>query len=267
MVAPRMMKIAVWSRLMAKRFSFSTCVRLEGTARCRKWAGAMNLRCPRPRAGCKRGSGTGHASDERVVASPPVILPALALAPCESSTSTSDGPARIKILLTDAPSDYIEEAWVEIPRVYLIAGDQDPEQGPLRVDLFNNPEAPRTYDLLTLGDGVTADLNAEAEVPAGPYRQLRLIVSRAEFTLREGYLFNDGTRTRNPFVPSGAQTGIKVDLLEPLEAAGGTVTIVLVDFDVNENFVIQGNPETPAGIMGILFTPRLKELGRNVEDR
>jgi hypothetical protein len=190
----------------------------------------------------------------------------IAITGCESSTSASDDAAFVKILLTDAPADYILEAWVEIPHIYLISGNEEPEQGPPFVDLFNNPSAPRTYDLLTLRDGVTADLTEAVEVSAGRYNQLRMIVSRAEITLREGYQFSDGTQTRSLFIPSGAQTGIKVDLIEPVDAEGGTVTIILVDFDVNENFVIQGNPETPAGIQGILFTPRLKEIGRNVED-
>jgi hypothetical protein len=197
------------------------------------------------------------------------LTPALviaALGACESSTDATDDTAVIKILLTDAPVDYIEEAWVEIPRVYLISGEQEPEEGPPFVDLFNDPASPRTYDLLTLRDGITADLTGEVEVPAGQYRQLRLIVSRAEITLREGYAFNDGTRTRSLFVPSGAQTGIKVDLLEPVNAERGTLQIILVDFDVDQNFVIQGNPETPAGIHSILFTPRLREIARNVTD-
>jgi hypothetical protein len=42
--------------------------------------------------------------------------------------------------------------------------------------------------------------------------------------------------------------------------------VVLVDFDVDQNFVIQGNPETPAGINGILFTPVLRELSRSRQD-
>ena len=43
---------------------------------------------------------------------------------------------------------------------------------------------------------------------------------------------------------------------EPLAAEPGVVTIVLVDFDVNDNFRIQGNPETPAGIQaGHSFKP------------
>ncbi len=37
-------------------------------------------------------------------------------------------------------------------------------------------------------------------------------------------------------------------------------TKITVDVDVNANFVIQGDPETPAGIKGVLFTPLLVEI-------
>lgn len=189
-------------------------------------------------------------------------------ASCESTTSTVDsesGDALIRIMLTDAPADYIEEAWVSISRVYLIPGEEDPEEGPPFVDLFDDAENPLQYDLLTLRDGVTADMTGDVEVPAGTYNQLRMIVADAEVTLIEGYAFPDGTTTRPLFIPSGAQSGIKVNLNEPITTEEGTMNVILVDFDVNQNFVIQGNPDTPAGIQGILFTPMLRELSREVD--
>ena len=189
---------------------------------------------------------------------------------CESSTSIDDqssGEALVQILLTDAPADYIDEAWVWISRVYLIPGEEDPEEGPPFVDLFHDEENPLAYDLLTLRDGITADMTGEIEVPAGSYNQLRMIVSNAEITLAEGYEFNDGTTTRELFIPSGARSGIKVNLAEPITTEAGTINVVLVDFDVDQNFVIQGNPETPAGIQGILFTPVLRELSRSMDSR
>jgi hypothetical protein len=199
----------------------------------------------------------------------PAILCALAVlaltAACDSKPSASEDAAFVRILLTDAPVDYLEEAWVHISRVYLIPGEEDPEEGPPFVDLFNDPDNPREYDLLTLQDGVTADLTGDVEVPAGQFNQLRMVVSYAEVTLRDGYEFSDGGQTRPLFVPSGAQTGIKVNLLEPITTEGGTINVILVDFDVNQNFVIQGNPESPSGIQDILFTPMLRELSRNVE--
>lgn len=189
-------------------------------------------------------------------------LSVLAVASCESDPVRGDGGGRVQILLTDAPSDYIEMAEVWISRVYLLPGEQDPDNGPGFVDLFNDPANPQWFDLLTLRDGITAELSELEEVPEGDYRQLRLIVDSARVTLKAGFLFNDGSATRSLFVPSGSQSGIKVQLDQPVESEEGSETIVVVDFDVDQNFVIQGNPETPAGINGILFTPVLREKSR-----
>ncbi len=187
-------------------------------------------------------------------------------AACDSSPSTADDMSRIQVLITDSPDEYLSTAFVEISRVYLIPGEEDPEEGPPFVDLFNASDdgvEPLWVDLLTLQDGVVEDVTGEVELPAGRYRQLRMIVSRAEVTLNEEYEFADGGQTRDLVVPSGAQTGIKAMLDEPIDTEGGMVSVILLDFDVNENFVIQGDPNTPAGIQGVLFTPVLRELARN----
>jgi hypothetical protein len=186
---------------------------------------------------------------------------------CDSSTGLEDsasGEALLQILLTDAPADYIDQAWVSISRVYLIPGEEDPEEGPPFIDLFHDEDDPLRYDLLTLRNGITADMTGEVEVPAGTFNQLRMIVADAEVTLIDGYEFEGGGQTRDLMIPSGAQSGIKVNLAEPITTEEGTINVILVDFDVDQNFVIQGNPETPAGIRGILFTPMLRELSRSV---
>jgi len=185
---------------------------------------------------------------------------------CDDGVGPLDGPAQIQILLTDAPADYLESAEVWISRVYLVPGedkgDGEGNGGPW-VDLFNDPENPKHYDLLELRDGITANLTDPVGIDEGSYNQLRLVVSHALVTLKEGYEFRDGTTEKPLFVPSGMQTGIKVLLDRPITVEEGKLVIVTVDFDVNENFVIQGNPHTPAGIHGILFTPMLKEKGRS----
>jgi hypothetical protein len=191
-----------------------------------------------------------------------LLLPA-----CDAgSPSASTREARVRILLTDNPTDYLSEARVQISRVYLIRGDEDPEQGPPFVDLFNDPDNPLEYDLLELRDGVVADMTGEVEIPAGRYNQLRMIVAHAEVELAPGHTFADGSTHRTLFIPSGARTGIKVNLARAVDAEARSLTTVLVDFDVDRNFVIQGNPNSPAGIIGILFTPVLKELSRTEED-
>ncbi len=80
-------------------------------------------------------------------------------------------------------------------------------------------------------------------------------------TLIEGVTFEDGTDNATLFVPSGSQSGIKVKLDDLIVVAEGESVSILVDFDVDDNFVIQGD-NGPGGVRGILFTPSLKEKGR-----
>lgn len=166
----------------------------------------------------------------------------------------------LRIMLTDAPADILDSAMVVISRVYLVPALEDSGF----VELLPDSAEPKTYDLLTLRDSLEAFL-AETPVPPDTFSQLRLVVDSATVSLAEGYEFRDGTTSKTLHVPSGQQSGIKVQLAEPIAAQVGWVTIVVVDFDVNDNFVIQGNPESPAGIQGILFTPVLKEKGRRIE--
>jgi len=184
---------------------------------------------------------------------------------CDDALGPAAGPAQIQILLTDAPADYLASADVCFSRVYLVPGKDEEGNGgngPPWVDLFNKPGEPWCHDLLLLRDGITEELTDPEGVEPGEYGQLRLVVSSAEVTLKAPYTFNDGESSRALFIPSGMQTGIKVLLDESIEAEAGTLITLIVDFDVNENFVFQGNPGTPAGIHGVLFTPVLKEKGR-----
>ena len=176
---------------------------------------------------------------------------------CSDVTGPGSG-AFVQVQLTDAPADVIASAEVWISKVYLVPGSDSSHQ----VVLFENSSAPQHYDLLTLRDSLTADLTDTFEVPAGTYHQLRLVVDSARVTLVEGMQFDGGGSSRSLKVPSGSTSGIKVQLASPVEAAEGTVTTILVDFDVEQNFKLQGNPDSPGGIRGILFTPTLVEKRR-----
>ncbi len=166
-----------------------------------------------------------------------------------------------QVRLTAAPYDMIASAEVWISHVYLQGGGDDTADETGRVDLFNDPEAPLHFDLLTLQDGITADLTGLVEVEAGLYQGLRLVVDRARVTLVEGLAFPDDTDTALLMVPSGSESGIKVMLDDAIAAAEGESTSLTVDFDVDRNFVIQGG-EGESAIRGVLFTPVLLELDR-----
>lgn len=192
------------------------------------------------------------------------LLLTIGVVACGESSVSPEGTAHVRVLLTDAPIDYIEAAMVDIGPVQLVPAEG--EDGGIVTLSEDGTDGP--VDLLTLQNAATQIL-ADAEIEAGMYAQLRLIVQSASVTLVEGYQFVDGSTEMDLVVPSGAQTGIKLLLGAAdgdedgegdgdggLELSGDMVLVV--DFDVSESFRIQGNPETPAGIKGMHFQPTLR---------
>lgn len=201
------------------------------------------------------------------------ILAVVAVAACDAVLGVSD-TASLRLLITDAPADYIDSAFVDIGMVELLpAGEGD------RIILADDG-TDGEIDLLQL-QGFATETLADLDIPAGSYREIRLIVESARVVLADGYAFRNGSVSAAMRVPSGAQTGIKLklradgddegdageasegDLPAGIEIAGGE-TVLVVDFDVNRSFRIQGNPETPAGINGVSFKPTLRVVVANV---
>jgi hypothetical protein len=192
-------------------------------------------------------------------------------------TGTSPELSTVVVLITDEPSDMLETVEVWISRIYLQGevdegtGEgtegEDPPSG--RVDLFTadgDPAARQVFDLLTLQNGITADATGEVPVDAGTYHQLRFVVDSTWVTLREGFTFEDGSTEGGFKVPSGEQSGIKVQLQDGvLDAGAGQVLTITVDFPVDDNFVIQ-QTQDPNVIRRIMFTPMLKEKERSTEE-
>lgn len=165
----------------------------------------------------------------------------LALTACDSSTNAGTGTVRLHVASTGAATmldaaavagiDNIKSATVTISEAYLMPGH-------VTVSLSNSQ-----IDLLALDGDVTVGIGS---VPAlGSYEQLRLIVSDIEVILEDD--------TELPArVPSGPQTGIKIDFAEPVEVLSGDVVDLIVAFNVSESFVFQGPPWAP---ISVLFTP------------
>lgn len=190
------------------------------------------------------------------------------VAACNDGTTGVTGDrATIRVLLTDAPSDYVDSAWVDIGAVELVPADG--EDGGI-IEL--TADGTDGYVNLLELQGTATEQLAEHEIDAGTYSQLRLVVDSARVKLIDGYEFNDGGDSRTLFVPSGAQTGIKLNLgvadgdeedTDGIEIEPGEMVLVL-DFDVHQSFVIQGDPETPAGIFGVIFTPTIRAVVNDV---
>lgn len=152
----------------------------------------------------------------------PVLLAGclcLALACSSGSASVHAGTGTIQIHLTDAPIDLstVEKVEVTITDVIVYPGDDadmpSVEGGP--IVLMTHPE---TFDLLTLTDGATT-LLASGEVPAGDYQRIRLDISDATLTRKDG-------TTEALKIESG-----KVDVPIRFHVAADAVNPMTLDFD------------------------------------
>lgn len=163
----------------------------------------------------------------------------------------NEGPqlGQVNVRLTDAPNPGIASADVWVSRVYLVGGDSG----------VNISTTPAQYDLLSLQGGVTAALGS-ALIPVGDYEQLRLVVDSARITLAGSATFSDGSNTRTLKVPSGMESGIKVNFGGPVHVAPGQTTII-VDFDASRSFVFTGSGASPTGV---LFKPVLHATAQDV---
>jgi hypothetical protein len=186
---------------------------------------------------------------------PITAMLAVALVACDDGAIV-EMDTTLGVLLTDANAQYIGEAFVDIGSVELLGGSG----GPI---VLSDDGTDGPVDLLQLQDAATTQL-ASADIPIDTYTQLRLIVESASVTLAPGYEFTDNSTSMDLSIPSGAQTGIKLNLGAAANGIGGGVQVtpgqmvLVVDFDVNSSFIIQGNPGTPAGITGVSFQPTLR---------
>ncbi|MDX1645884.1 MAG: DUF4382 domain-containing protein [Longimicrobiales bacterium] len=180
----------------------------------------------------------------------------------EGGAIVRDTGTKVTVLLTDAAADYIAAANVDIGRVEILpAGDGG---GPI---LLNEDGTEGYVNLLEFQGPATTPI-AEAEIEPGVYGQLRLVVEGANVQLMAPYEFRGGGDEMDLFVPSGAQTGIKLNLRSEdypngIEIVPGE-TVIVLDFDVNQSFVLLGNPKTPAGVHGVNFKPTIRVTGMDV---
>jgi hypothetical protein len=136
---------------------------------------------------------------------------------------TRDVQGNLRLYLTDAPVEF-DEVWVTISSI-AIARDADDDAEWLML-----AQEPQRFDLLTLQDDVTAIL-ADAALDPGAYAQMRLVVDEAAVVI--------GDEVEPLFIPSGEETGIKLNLDFYVEA-GKSYAIVL-DFDARESIMSTGN--------------------------
>lgn len=178
------------------------------------------------------------------------------------STSASRDVGLLRVQLTDAPFPYDSVRSVDlfVVRVDARLAEADSSgaatgasDDSARVGGWTTIARPnRSFDLLTLRNGTVADIGQDT-LPRGSYRGFRLIIdpSRSGISLTNGTTLT-GSTTPSVAFPSAARTGIKINLTRSIEVGGDSTSTMLIDFDLENSFVMRGNSITKHGL---LFKP------------
>jgi hypothetical protein len=169
---------------------------------------------------------------------------------CQYLDNNPAGEAgRLVIKVTDAPFpiDLIEEALVTITKVEMRSKNDT-----IGYPFLTVFEGSAEFNLMELRNGLTEQL-ASVDIPSGDYDLIRLYVDKASITVKEQGTFSVK-------VPSGAETGIKIFIEPGITVMGGLTAELLLDFNLEKSFVLQGNMNSPAGIKGFIFKPVIRAV-------
>lgn len=151
------------------------------------------------------------------------------------STTATSAKGTISVQLTDAPAtpEY-RVVWVTVEKVRVHMSDAAGEGDSGWEEIVVDP--PRKIDLLTLRNGILADLG-QVEVPVGQYHQFRLVLGSGpndnELVLADGTV--EALKT-----PSGQTSGLKLNA-KPFTVEEGQILELVVDFDAARSIVKSGN--------------------------
>lgn len=145
----------------------------------------------------------------------------------KADTSSSSGPSKMDIYLTDAPGNY-KAVWIDVQEVKVKASSDSSDQGWISVPLLR----PGLYNLLALSNGKDTILGG-VTLPAGRISQIRLILGDSN-----SVVLKDGTVVPLK-TPSAQQSGLKLNVDANLTA--GIPYALVLDFDASRSIVEAGN--------------------------
>jgi hypothetical protein len=164
----------------------------------------------------------------------------LSLAACGGGDGQSP-TGFLAISITDAPVYEVLEVNVQFSGVTL-----KPKNGDEIVIEF---DAPKNFDLLTLANGMTAELLPDTKVPAGPYNWIRLAVNAEFDNVFDSYAVLP-TGQVELRVPSGSQNGLK--LVSGFTVTQNNATNLVIDWDLRKAL------SDPVGQPGLHLRPALR---------
>ncbi|MDH3609594.1 MAG: DUF4382 domain-containing protein [Gammaproteobacteria bacterium] len=158
------------------------------------------------------------------------------------SSSGGSGTGQVSFAITDSPVSNAKNVVVSFNAMEL----QSANSGKVN---FTFDEV-QTIDLLQLQGNEFQSLLSEKTVPAGPYQWVRLAVLAEKGNDQDSYIiFNDDSRF-SLYVPSGDQSGLKINTPFNVEQDGST--FYTIDFDLKKSV------NDPQGIPDYRLRPTLR---------
>lgn len=193
---------------------------------------------------------------------------------CQEITDINEtGSGKLVLKLTDAPFpvDLIDQALVTIDKIEIRSAIDSDEEGALSYQnqnqgsstneqiMENHPfivlsEETQQFNLLSLTNGITSDL-LQMEIGTGEYDMIRMHIVDAKVIMKDGQEYDLK-------IPSGTQSGLKIQIEPALLVEDGVVNEVLLDFDVSKSFIVQGNTNSKAGVKGFIFKPVIRAVSQ-----
>ena len=149
-----------------------------------------------------------------------------ALTACGGSSGGGQDMGQLTLRIGDAPVDGATEVIVVFTGVVL--------HGPGGTQRIEFTE-PREIDLLAYQNGATVDLLDGVEVEAGEYQWMRLELIAEENRNDGSYILFESGEQYPLYVPSGAQSGLKLN--RPFTVAAGGITRLVADFDLRKSII------------------------------
>jgi len=184
----------------------------------------------------------------------------LGLAGCGGSGGESTGT--LNIGLTDGPIDSAEAVVIQFTGLELKSAGGPAEVFEIDPDACDSGDSAGScsIDLLTLQGTEYRTLFGQ-NVPAGDYQWVRLLVN-AERTVHDSYIKLDDGQQCSLWIPSGAETGLKI--VSGMTVTANGVSNYMLDFEVRTS--ITAPPGLPSGTEECLQDYVLKPAIRIVDE-
>lgn len=170
------------------------------------------------------------------------VLAVTATALFSACSSDSIDKGTLSVAITDAPVDEVSEVVVEFTAITIQPADGDAIEF-----VF---DAPKSIDLLSLTDGTVDYLIEDESLNAGEYRSMRLAVNAEFDDVFDSYVIMADGRQLELRVPSGAQSGLKIN--KPFTVTSNGESSFVLDWDLRRSLT------DPQGQPGLKLNPVLR---------